>query len=405
DSRVPHLDGDSAVKGRLSFQTRLWGLFFLLQLVFWLTWAALTFSTLARIAQETGSQTLGTEITRALTAARALEASTPGVAASPAWPELTHALSNQWREFEGRRLAAGDGFVRTAREVLSAALVELALSALLVFLGARGLARPLKLLHAALEKARDGNRTVRLPSLAGRELSVVAEEFNRLIDSLEDRERRLQEQGNLLGWQETARFLSHQIKSPLTAIRLAAGNLRDLGALTHPLAERNVAILEDETLRLQRLLARLGELTGFGAPLREAFDLKELWVAVAAQAGAALVWDAPPKFTVVGDRVLMEHLLTNLLQNSRDAAGNRAWVPTIACRSRTLVYTDGLGALTPGVLEKLFQPPFTTKQGGTGLGLTFCRKILTLHGGNLSAFATLAGGLGLILDFPEEPHG
>jgi C4-dicarboxylate-specific signal transduction histidine kinase len=112
---------------------------------------------------------------------------------------------------------------------------------------------------------------------------------------------------------------------------------------------------------------------------------------------------------VVGDRILLEQVLVNLIQNAIDAtAGNlpddrRLSIRVVAQPERFVVHVRDNG---PGFSDstQIFEPFYTTKTDGLGLGLSFCRNILDTHGGRLWANNRRDGGaeLGFWLPIPEE---
>ena len=88
------------------------------------------------------------------------------------------------------------------------------------------------------------------------------------------------------------------------------------------------------------------------------------------------------------DRTLFSHALMNLVRNALEAIGKGGVIEITTRESSEFldveVRDDGRG-IPPEVVDKLFQPFFTTKPGGTGLGLPIARKIAEMHGGTLFA--------------------
>jgi signal transduction histidine kinase len=122
--------------------------------------------------------------------------------------------------------------------------------------------------------------------------------------------------------------------------------------------------------------------------------------------GVAFLSECAPDFSLVADQEQLRLVLLNLLLNAIEAVGPGG---RISIRSRTdaqgmlvmLVSDDGKG-VEPGNLELIFEPYFTKRDGGTGLGLALVRRILEEHGGRILAHNNPEGGLTMELSLPAE---
>jgi two-component system nitrogen regulation sensor histidine kinase NtrY len=117
----------------------------------------------------------------------------------------------------------------------------------------------------------------------------------------------------------------------------------------------------------------------------------------------------PPELEVRADAAMLEQALLNLLHNSVDALVQTAGA-RIEVRSR--LESDGVAIAVldngPGIaadaLERIFVPFFTTKAGGSGIGLSLARQIAHAHGGRLDASANVPGGAAFTLFLPVPPQ-
>jgi two-component system sensor histidine kinase HydH len=181
-----------------------------------------------------------------------------------------------------------------------------------------------------------------------------------------------------------------------------------MGVLTSSPAKENAQVLKDESQRLLQLVNRLKELTGFGDLRSEVLNLASVAQQAARRpfpAPIILNWQGADPFEVMGDAVLLEQVFLNLMLNSAEASGGEAVTVTVTVEGSALWFQDSLSGLDHELPSKLFEPPFSTKDSGTGLGLSFCRRILQLHGGTLTAELTDIGGLRLRLAFGEVALG
>lgn len=214
--------------------------------------------------------------------------------------------------------------------------------------------------------------------------------------------------------------LAHELTQPLaaslanaeTGVRLLAAPEPDLDELRATLAD----IVADErragelVQKLRRFL-RHGEVERGPLALRELLGEVVQLVAREAQArGVMLRLDAPETLPeVVGDRVELQQVVLNLLSNAIDAvaAGDRPTceVTVLAGRSgdgvRVEVRDSGAG-MDAETLARIFQPFFTTKPKGMGLGLSISRTIVEAHGGTLSAHSAPGKGSTFRIELPPR---
>jgi len=219
---------------------------------------------------------------------------------------------------------------------------------------------------------------------------------------------------SLLG--ELASSIAHEVNQPISGVVSNGGAcLRWLAGETPNVEEAREAarrIVRDGK-RAGEVIARIRALTKRTTAPREKLDLNETIrevlvlvgdearrksVTIHTQFGAAL---AP----VAGDRVQLQQVVLNLVMNGIEAmstVGERARELVIATRSidadqvQVTVEDAGIG-LDPGAIDKIFDPFYTTKASGMGMGLSICRSILQAHGGRL--WATAKDGPGAVFHF------
>jgi nitrogen fixation/metabolism regulation signal transduction histidine kinase len=207
-----------------------------------------------------------------------------------------------------------------------------------------------------------------------------------------DLSRTLREEERL-AWQRLLRVLGHELNTSLAPIRSMAATLAKLVA-TEPLpsdwredAESALGIIGDRAEALARFMARYTALARLPPPNRAptAFDELARRTAQLEQRIAVRVEESPPlRIAIDADQI--EQALINLIQNATDAALSTD--ADVALRWRTeggallAEIVDGGPGLPPS--ENLFVPFFTTKRGGSGIGLVLARLIVEAHGGTLT---------------------
>jgi two-component system nitrogen regulation sensor histidine kinase NtrY len=284
--------------------------------------------------------------------------------------------------------------------VVSASATLLIVAALLF---GRALSRKLEgLAEAAAAYARgDLSRRVAEPRVVADEVDVLVHQFNDMGVELEAQRRRLEISEALAAWQDVARTMAHDLKNPLTAIRLSIARLRSQGEL--------VEALEGELDVLMRLTASFSEFARLPAPVFAPLELRALLedvCAVYAGAGPVAVELVPsPAVSVRGDADQLRRALGNLVKNAVEASPPGAAAVEAALsveRGEAVVAITDRGAGVPEALDgrRLVRTLGTTKPGGSGLGLPIAAKIVLEHTGSLRLEPAPAGGSRAVVRLP-----
>jgi two-component system sensor histidine kinase KdpD len=216
--------------------------------------------------------------------------------------------------------------------------------------------------------------------------------------------------------------VSHDLRTPLAAIRAAAGHLMDPDVAWQPEEARAVAASIDlEAQRLSRLVRNmldLGRIEG-GAlhPSLELYDLADLVDPVVERLAPALapsvveieVGDDLPAVNV--DAIFVDQILTNLLENAaRYAAGKRIRVSVKAVGDQVWLMVDDAGpgvpaTALPHLFERFYRAPRrqgSRTEGGSGIGLAVVRGLTEAIGGSVIARPSTLGGLSVVVRLPVE---
>ncbi len=204
--------------------------------------------------------------------------------------------------------------------------------------------------------------------------------------------------------------IAHEIKNPLVAVKTFAQLLpRRRG--DDRFVEEFGRVVGHEIAKMERLLDRLRALSRPGERPRHPIDLRApIGDAIEAMrpvfAEKSVVLSAaigPVPWTILGDHSELEQLFLNLLMNAHEvtAPGGmvRVEVATTADRAIVAVVDTGPG-VPPELLERVFEPFFSTKERGSGLGLAICASIAQTHGARIKATNRDAGGAVFTVDFP-----
>jgi PAS domain S-box-containing protein len=187
-------------------------------------------------------------------------------------------------------------------------------------------------------------------------------------------------------WRRLIRVLSHEINNSLGSIQSTAGLLKERAFETNALARDGLELIEERSAALSSFIRKYAELARLPPPNPTTVDIAGLVKQVASLESRIVVEVAPSSPEAArGDRSQLEQALINLVRNAADAAletGGKVRVRWRRAGRDLLIEVEDDG---PGIArtENLFVPFFTTKDGGSGIGLALARQIVEAHGGSL----------------------
>lgn len=234
-------------------------------------------------------------------------------------------------------------------------------------------------------------------ALLGVAFVLIRREARRAADAhARERERRLASLG------EMSAVLAHEIKNPLASLKGNAQLLaRMLPAGDKPRAKADRVV--DEAIRLEQLTNDLLQFVRTGSIQRTPVDPAELVRDAVASVTAEVVLDtsqAPPRWSLDAGRI--RQVVVNLLDNAI-AAGPPVTVTVRRERGHLVIEVADRG---PGVPEdardKIFEPFFTGKTQGTGLGLAVVQRVIELHRGTIAVYPNPGGGATFRAEIPES---
>ncbi len=214
----------------------------------------------------------------------------------------------------------------------------------------------------------------------------------------------------VLAWGEMARQVAHEIKNPLTPMRLGLQHLRRLRADGRPefaeqvdLTAERLLIEIDRLDRIARSFARYGAPPAeVGGPLEEvslaqvAREVAELFALAAGEPQVVVEGDAGAP--VAARREELIQVMLNLLDNARGAGATRV---SIELAPRQFHVRDNGVGIAPDQVERIFEPSFSTTTSGTGLGLAIVRRLVEGWGASISVESARGEGTLLSVHFPE----
>ena len=326
-----------------------------------------------------------------------LVASVPVHVGGPEHGVLSMPLALRQREVE----ATVDDLDRTIR---LASVLFLGLAAGIALTMARRISGPIQELTRATRRIAQGDLEARVEATSQDELRRLVDAFNQMARDLHTQRRDLERSNRLAAWADMARQVAHEVKNPLTPIQLSAEHLRRVFADRSEDFAHTLETCTDTILKQVRTLRGIvTEFSAFARPPadeRSAQDPRTMLEEVVRPYQAGL----PPRVeltldldgaapAVRADRRLLERAIVNLLENALQAVGEAGAI-RVSLRTRDegrrveIEVRDSGPGVAPEVRDRIFEPFFSTKTSGSGLGLALVKKIAEDHGGGVSLEST-----------------
>lgn len=287
------------------------------------------------------------------------------------------------------------------------------------FLALRRLTNPLRLLVGAARRVASGDFEVRVDHKGNDEHAEVALAFNSMIDTIRELrsiEERMREMERHVILSETAATLAHEIRNPLNLINLTAGRLahkfRPHEAALQP--EYQI-LIDDLKAQVKYLNSMVNDFLAVGKPLtlsKSTFLVTDLMAQTEMlikqqllARGIRFSMSAPRGLTMYADMEQLRLVLLNVLANAVAVSEQGKAITVQAIPEGqwiSLTIRDNGPGIDPDALEKVFEPYYTKRPGGTGLGLTLARRIVEAHGGKISAINAPEGGAHFTVLIPRK---
>jgi two-component system nitrogen regulation sensor histidine kinase NtrY len=229
------------------------------------------------------------------------------------------------------------------------------------------------------------------------------------------------EEQRLVAWTEFAREVAHEIKNPLTPIKLAVQHLRrayeEQRSEYGKVLDRAANMIERQAAKMEEIVKEFSSFaraTGREFTCIELGELLEECVSDYRYVEAKGInidyrRSSIGAFTR-GDREALRRVVTNLLDNAIRAlekTGGTIRVGVSRRGERVEIFCEDSGpGVPPGALSRLFEPGFTLRDGGTGMGLAICKSLISAHDGTIEVVSPPDEGVRIVIELPSlmDPH-
>ncbi len=302
-----------------------------------------------------------------------------------------------------------------AQSFLNIYLFLLILAIAMGVLVSRRLSHPIDMIKTKIKKINLHVENEKIEWHRNDELGSLVHEYNRMVDELTISAEKLAESERHAAWREMAKQVAHEIKNPLTPMKLNIQYLQrawDNGAedFDEKMAKVTRA-LEEQIDVLTHIASQFSTFAAISEVEREQIELRDLVENVVQVFKSAdnieftFKYPANPIY-IMGDKSQMVRVFNNIYKNSIQAIEKNKKAGFV----ETLVYTlqdnvvveikdNGCG-IKPEQFEYIFRPHFTTKTKGTGLGLSLVKKMIETHGGSINIVSHPALYTKVTITFP-----
>jgi signal transduction histidine kinase len=306
------------------------------------------------------------------------------------------------------------------RQVVLGLVLFVLLGAFIGYSMAERIADPVSRLTRATRRIARGDLDARIAATSSDELRRLVEDFNHMAADLKRQRAELERTQRLEAWADMARQVAHDIKNPLTPIQLSAEHARrvnqDRGRPLSPALDECIAAILTQVKLLRQIAAEFSSFASSPTAHPSVTELPALIEEVVEPYRAGLteriaidVGSETNLPAVSIDRTLFARALTNIIENSLHAmpGGGRLTIESGLApgseRRAVLVRVSDTGVgMDPEALAKIFEPYFSTKASGTGLGLTIAKRNVELIGGSIAVTSEKGVGTVVTMTLPTQ---
>lgn len=243
------------------------------------------------------------------------------------------------------------------------------------------------------------------------EIGLMVREYNHMLETLSQSKRELEKNQREKAWREIAQQVAHEIKNPLTPMKLTLQQLeRSLHQdESNEKLKKTVLSLLAQINSLDELASSFSSFAKMPEPVMKPIELVELlnrMLNLHAQESKLTFKTEVTLAPVFADEQLLGRIFSNIILNGTQAVGKgKSPEINITLKSQapyfSVLISDNGSGIDPELVDKIFLPHFTTKKSGSGLGLAIARQGIEQMGGRIS-FQTSSEGTTFRIDLPQN---
>ena len=276
------------------------------------------------------------------------------------------------------------------------AIIMMVIAFVLSGLLAERVIKPLQLVNDKLRLMRAGGKNEKISYKGKDELAMLVQEYNNMVDKVDESIRQLALSERESAWREMARQIAHEIKNPLTPMKLniqfmlRSLQVEDIGKFKQRFKDI-AAMLMEQIDNLAATASAFSDFAKLSVTHNEVLNLDEVLkncILLFENNIDVIHEDLESGIQVLADREQMRRVIVNLLKNAEQSIpeGRKGEITVTLHRmdEGVEIRVKDNGCVIPeDIQKKIFEPNFTTKSSGSGLGLAICRSIIENFGGKI----------------------
>ncbi|MBV6644146.1 MAG: HAMP domain-containing histidine kinase [Cyclobacteriaceae bacterium] len=270
----------------------------------------------------------------------------------------------------------------------------------------KSLTNPIRLISDRLRKTNLQEENQPIDYDAEDEIGGLVKEYNHMVAKLEESKEALVKSQKETAWKEIARQVAHEIKNPLTPMRLKIQQMQRSIERSSP-QYKSLHSLITQIDTLSAIADSFSEFAKMPIPENEVFDFSELVADISGlyqNENVSIEAKVEPGIEVCADPKMLGRILNNLILNGVQAVDDQKPSIKISLRKRgtkvLLTVQDNGAGIPEGLREKVFTPYFSTKEMGSGIGLAIAKKGIEQANGNIWFESEMGEGTSFYISLP-----
>ncbi|MEM6633079.1 MAG: ATP-binding protein [Bacteroidota bacterium] len=273
--------------------------------------------------------------------------------------------------------------------------------------------RPLKLIQGRLSTTRLGDYNTKIQYKSNDEIGDIVQAYNSMLDKLSSSEAQLKQNQREKAWRQMAKQVAHEIKNPLTPMKLGIQHIdrawNDKSVHLDRMFPRFIRTLLSQIDTLSRIANSFSEFAKMPEPEKTEVSVSEVLLEVvdlyASSENTEWNLDIPKDpFWVYADRDQLGRCFQNVIKNGMQAMEEKAMMDVCIRRNGhntcIIEIRDYGKGMSEEVQEMIFEPNFSTKSSGMGLGLAMVKRIIELSGGKITFESRKGEGTAFFIELP-----